>query len=473
MRALGLRLRRLLGAVRRFHISNRWLLVALICVGQMCCMLAALGCFGRWLAHDLLAEMRAEALATNQEFAGQLVDVLRRLKVSDLRLGGADWERIQKTVERTKLPNDGFVCIVEGNEGRIICHPHLRSHSMLMSFQLGLKVLQQPAGGVSTVLTAAHDNIAATGWVQMPDGRHLVAVRDVPELNVRVLAHQPERAIAQVISDLNRTAWRAGVLFALLATVGTAGLTLLIVRLYEHRLTSLNRGLELQVERRSRALLRTRDAVIFGLAHLAESRHESTGEHLARIGRYVELLATEMARHCPDLNEAMVHSIVVASSLHDIGKVAIPDSVLLKPGRLTPRQRAVMREHTTIGGDCLEAIKRRLGDDDFLNVACQIAHCHHERWNGEGYPQGLIGNDIPLAARIVAVADVYDALTTERVYKQAMTHAQARSLIVRGSGRQFDPLVVESFLKLEEQFAHVASTITTTTTTDALAKLAA
>ena len=471
MRALGLHLRRLLGAVRRFHISNRWLLVALICVGQMCCMLAALGGFGRWLARDILEEMRREALASNQQFAAQLVDTVRRMKVSELRLGGPDWDRVQKTVERTKLPNDGFVSIVEAKEGRIICHPQLRAHSTLMSFKLGLKALHDSTGGVSTILTTAQDGVIATGWIQMPDGRHLVAVRSVPELNVLVMAHQPERAIAQVIAGLNRTAWRAGFVFALVATVGTAGLTLLIVRLYEHRLTSLNRGLELQVERRSRALLRTRDAVIFGLAHLAESRHESTGEHLARIGRYVELLATEMASHNPELDEAMVHTIVVASSLHDIGKVAIPDSVLLKPGRLTPRQRAVMREHTTVGGDCLEAIRRRLGNDDFLNVACQIAHCHHERWNGEGYPQGLSGDEIPLSARIVAVADVYDALTTERVYKHAMTHAQARSLIVRGSGRQFDPMVVEAFLKVEEQFAQTASTATTTT--DAAAKLAA
>jgi response regulator RpfG family c-di-GMP phosphodiesterase len=152
----------------------------------------------------------------------------------------------------------------------------------------------------------------------------------------------------------------------------------------------------------------------------------------------------------------MIQTIVVASSLHDIGKVAIPDSVLLKPGKLTPRERALMQQHTTIGAECLQTIKRRLGEDRFLDVACEIALAHHERWNGQGYPNRLKGQEIPLVARIVAVADVYDALTSERVYKRAMSHIQARNLIVRGSNEQFDPAVVEAFLSVEHEFADIA-----------------
>lgn len=233
-------------------------------------------------------------------------------------------------------------------------------------------------------------------------------------------------------------------------------LNLAFMKRYERRLTSINNNLELMVQRRTSALLKTRDAIIFGLARLADSRDNETGEHLERIRRYAGILVDELSRHNSKIDDDFKQTLVFASSLHDIGKVGIPDAILLKPGKLSPEERAVMQQHTIIGGDCLAAIKQRLGEDDFLHMACEIALAHHERWDGGGYPHGLAGDDIPLSARIVALADHYDALTSKRVYKLAMTHDEARKIIVSESAGQFDPEVVEAFLSREPEFRQIS-----------------
>jgi putative two-component system response regulator len=149
----------------------------------------------------------------------------------------------------------------------------------------------------------------------------------------------------------------------------------------------------------------------------------------------------------------------VASSLHDIGKVGIPDSILLKPGPLSPDERQTMETHTTLGSDCLAAIRMNLGEDDFLAMAQQIADSHHENWDGSGYPHGIQGNQIPLAARIVALADVYDALTSTRPYKSPLDHVEARDWIVARYAQQFDPAVVEAFVARETDFQRVNSRV--------------
>ncbi len=244
--------------------------------------------------------------------------------------------------------------------------------------------------------------------------------------------------------------------------VFSASLTALILRRYETRLDSANAQLATLVDRRSHALMKTRDAVIFGLARLAESRDDQTGEHLDRIGLYVEILAKALRPVRRDLDDNTVKMMAMASSLHDIGKVGIPDSILMKPGRLTPDERIVIERHPLIGGECLLAIKQRLGEDDFLTTACEIAFCHHERWDGTGYPYGLHGADIPITGRIVALADVYDALTSRRVYKDAMPHELARDIIVQASGTQFDPQIVAAFKKCHHEFAEIAARSTQT-----------
>ena len=204
--------------------------------------------------------------------------------------------------------------------------------------------------------------------------------------------------------------------------------------------------------------LETRDMTIFALAKLAESRDSETGEHLERVQNYSRLLADHLLRtgqYPEEINPSFVKLIYETSPLHDIGKVAIPDCVLLKPGRLSDEEFDIMKTHTTMGAQTLEAAARRYPRAAYLRMAREIAESHHEKWNGTGYPKGLAGDQIPLSGRIVAVADVYDALVSKRVYKGAFTHLTARSIILEGKGNHFDPVLVEAFLAVEKQFIQV------------------
>jgi len=206
------------------------------------------------------------------------------------------------------------------------------------------------------------------------------------------------------------------------------------------------------------AALDTRDAAIFALAKLAESRDPETGAHLERVRTYSRLLATkllELGHFTDQIDADFVRLIYATTPLHDIGKVAIPDSILLKPGRLSDAEFAVMKAHTTIGAETLEAVLEKYPWVPFLRIAHEIALYHHEHWDGTGYPTHTAGDDIPLPARIMAVADVYDALVSKRVYKNAMEHDIAAAIIRDESGTHFDPRVVEAFIALEEDFKKV------------------
>lgn len=209
-----------------------------------------------------------------------------------------------------------------------------------------------------------------------------------------------------------------------------------------------------QTQRR-RVEVVARNTLIFGLAKLAEYRDSDTGAHLDRISAYCQLLCVPLRDKHSDIDSAWVDRLTLASSMHDIGKVGIPDAVLLKPGRLDDGERKVIEQHPDLGYRALDAILRHGGGDRLLEMSADIAACHHERWDGKGYPNGLAGDRIPLAARIVSVADVYDALTSLRVYKPAMPHEQAAELIRQGSGTQFDPEVVAAFDRMEASFRSV------------------
>lgn len=206
-------------------------------------------------------------------------------------------------------------------------------------------------------------------------------------------------------------------------------------------------------------LLRTRDAVIFGLAKLAESRDPETGDHLERISLYTTCLASAL-RPYPKYQRIVTPTFIrllgISSVLHDIGKVGLEDTVLLKPGKLTAAERKQMQQHTLVAGDCLKEIEQRLGASNFLQTAREIALHHHERWDGAGYPTGLAGDTIPLAARIVSICDVYDALRSKRVYKDSFPHEECVRAIRDGAGTQFDPELVEVFLEMESEFAKIA-----------------
>jgi putative two-component system response regulator len=201
--------------------------------------------------------------------------------------------------------------------------------------------------------------------------------------------------------------------------------------------------------------LETREMTIFMLAKLAESRDPETGEHLERVRNYCRAIARHLQdnpTYCNLINDEYIELLYRTSPLHDIGKVAIPDRVLLKPGPLTTEEFEVMKTHTVHGAETIEAALKEYPGTRFLEMARDIALSHHERYDGQGYPQGLVGDAIPLSARIMALADVYDALTSRRVYKEPFSHQTARIAIVEEPGSHFDPVVVESFLANEQEF---------------------
>jgi len=217
--------------------------------------------------------------------------------------------------------------------------------------------------------------------------------------------------------------------------------------------------LEEQVRERTRELALTREATIESLATLAEFRDSETGGHIKRTRAYVRLLA-EQLRHHPrfaDLRDPdVIEQLHLSAPLHDVGKVGVPDAILLKPGKLTEAEFAEMQKHTLYGRDCIAQAEQSLGRNSFLRLAREIAYSHHERWDGGGYPQGLRGEAIPVGARIMAIADVYDALISRRVYKSPLSHAKAVMIIQDSRETHFDPDIVDAFLVLREQFRFIA-----------------
>lgn len=201
----------------------------------------------------------------------------------------------------------------------------------------------------------------------------------------------------------------------------------------------------------------SRDIVIFALANLAEARDNDTGNHLERIRYYSKVLAEKLYIEHPDLGitPVFIDNLLLTSPLHDIGKIGIPDFVLLKPGRLDEKEYNIMKKHTKIGYDALHAANEKYPNAEYLKMSAEIALYHHEKFDGSGYPYGIKGEDIPLSARIVALADVYDALVSKRIYKSAMPHDMAKSIIVSERGKHFDPTVVDSFLKSETEFIDI------------------
>lgn len=205
--------------------------------------------------------------------------------------------------------------------------------------------------------------------------------------------------------------------------------------------------------------LESRDVMLFALAKLTESRDKDTGMHLERMRDYCRILAQELSgwkKYHEEIDGEYIQLLYLTSPLHDIGKVGIPDAVLLKPGPLTVDEFEIMKQHTTIGGETLRAVTQAHPEARYLAMARDIAFTHHERFNGTGYPFGLRGTDIPLCGRLTALADVYDALTSRRVYKEKMSHGDARDIILDGRGTHFDPDIVEAFLSKEEEIVRIA-----------------
>ncbi len=217
--------------------------------------------------------------------------------------------------------------------------------------------------------------------------------------------------------------------------------------------------LEEMVKRRTRELELTQAILIEGLATLTECRDPETGGHIKRTQNYVKALALKLKDHdrfCEQLSDETIELLYLSAPLHDVGKVGVRDDILLKAGKLTDEEFEEMKKHTTIGHQTLQMIERKLGQSTFLHCAREIAYTHQEKWDGSGYPQGLAGDEIPIAGRLMALADVYDALISKRVYKPPMSHEEASAIIVKGRGGHFDPDVVDAFVALGNTFRNIA-----------------
>lgn len=226
-------------------------------------------------------------------------------------------------------------------------------------------------------------------------------------------------------------------------------------------LRSKSEFLETEVARRTREVAAIQDVTIFTMASMAETRDSETGNHIRRTQFYIKVLAERLCQHprfAATLSPVYINLLFKSAPLHDIGKVGIPDRILLKPGRLTPEEFEIMKTHTTLGRDAIQAAEDRLGMRvEFLTLAKEIAYGHQEKWDGSGYPEGSAGDAIPVSARLMAVADVYDALISRRVYKEPFPHAKAVEIMAEGKGSHFDPDILDAFLDLQDEFRAIAA----------------
>jgi putative two-component system response regulator len=222
-----------------------------------------------------------------------------------------------------------------------------------------------------------------------------------------------------------------------------------------------NAFLEAEVARRVKEVQTVQDTTIMAMGSLAETRDNETGNHIRRTQHYVRVLAERLRqnpKHSKDLDDATIEMLYKSAPLHDIGKVGIPDRILLKPGKLTPEEFEIMKTHTTLGRDAILAAERQLdAPSSFLRYAREIAYSHQEKWDGSGYPEGMVGPLIPLSARLMAVADVYDALISKRCYKAAFAHEKAVEIIREGKGKHFDPDIVDAFEECLDEFGKIAA----------------
>lgn len=232
------------------------------------------------------------------------------------------------------------------------------------------------------------------------------------------------------------------------------------LRIEEARLLleSQNIVLEEKVKERTKLIERTNSATIYCLAALAETRDPETGEHIKRTQEYIKELALELRKdekYKAIFTDEYIELLYKSAPLHDIGKVGVKDSILLKPGKLTEEEFEEMKMHTIYGGESLNVGIKELGEESFLSLAKEIAVTHHEKWDGSGYPNGLVEEEIPISGRLMALSDVYDALISKRVYKGAFTHDQAKNIILEGKGKHFDPDIVDAFIKIEDKFIEI------------------
>lgn len=293
------------------------------------------------------------------------------------------------------------------------------------------------------------------GYAVLARLRQNPATLDIPVIFVTGLdsTEDEEKGLALGAVDYIAKPYRSSIVLARVRTQ-------LELKRARDRLRNQNAYLEAEVARRMQDTLLVQDVTINALAELAETRDNETGNHIRRTQQYVRILAQRLQTHprfAGFLTDKVVELMAKSAPLHDIGKVGIPDQILLKPGKLNEEEWAIMKTHSMLGALSIERALRNADRRlDFLDMAMQIARFHHEKWDGNGYPEGLKENDIPIPARLMALADVFDALVTRRVYKEAIPFYMAKEIIVAERGRHFDPDVVDVFLENFDDFVTVA-----------------
>nr|WP_275983323.1 HD domain-containing phosphohydrolase [Propionivibrio soli] len=294
-----------------------------------------------------------------------------------------------------------------------------------------------------------------SGYEVLRDLRNNGVARDIPVifLTAKDNDEDEERAFSEGVSDYIIKPFKPLVVLARVRNQ-------LLVRNARLWLVDQNHALEAEVARRMRENEQIQAVSMRALAHLAETRDNETGNHIQRTQGYVHLLATRLVDHprfIDTLSAKYIETLVRSAPLHDIGKVGIPDHILLKPGKLSPDEWEIMKTHTLLGSEAITLAERDVDASvEFLAQAKEVVRWHHEHWNGAGYPDGLAGDAIPLSARLMALADVFDALISKRVYKEAMPFSQVWEIIADGRGKQFDPDITDSFLAGRKEFEAIA-----------------
>ncbi|MFZ4575610.1 MAG: HD-GYP domain-containing protein [Phycisphaerales bacterium] len=429
---------------RSFAIRSRGLLIAAT-VALQALVIGAGAIFTQLITSSGLSDRLHDALTTeNSRVVDRVCAQLDALSAGPLTFGTEEWVRAQKLVESQPLPIGAALFLLDADD-RVLCHGGLSRNANLRRMDYAEQQVRLLPSQETWEIGNLNPGVTLAAEAEMVSGPTVLALRYDAAREVKVVMMQPHAAMAAAGERLTEGLWVVGLLgSALVLMISTAGQFALVHR-YDTVLSRANRELEAEVERRTRRGLAIRNGLIFGLAKLADYRDTDTGRHLERICRYCEILARELRREFPEIDDPWIDLLKLASSMHDIGKVGIPDSILLKPASLTDAERRQMQTHTLIGSDTLIAIRKRVGDDELINMGVQVALEHHERYDGTGYPYGLRGDEIALSARVVALADMYDALTSKRVYKAAMSHEEARRIILQARGGHFDPRVVDAF----------------------------
>ena len=443
------------------RIPSRWrdaLLVAAIVTSQIVVVVAAWYLTFEYMQRRVSASVERMVLASNIRYVGGLSEALEDVP-GDVKIGDARWERLQQAVEAIDLPATGFVCILD-ERGFILAHPDLRANPALSKVGLRDTPFRLEAGGAELPLYEVTADEPVAGMMPYLDkGTYYAATQRLNASGYHILVLQPTRGLVGAQEVVTRDLTLQAMTIGLLVLVPTGVLSWVFIRRHDRALRDWNERLEGEVDRRMGQFIRSREALILGLAKLADLRDNDTGNHLERIRAYAVMLAEALRDEFDEIDDIWIDRLRLAASMHDIGKVGVPDAVLLKRGKLTAEEYRLVQQHPNVGADTLLAIREQFDKDPLVDMSIAVTLGHHERWDGKGYPMGLKGEAIPLAARIVSVADVYDALSAKRVYKPALSHEESAKIIRSGSGTQFDPAVVEAFNRVHDRLREVAENL--------------